>query len=126
MRDLEARIDAATSLTPAGNRTSSANGTGVDLQGYDGAVVVVSAGTITDGTHTPKVQESDDNSTFTDVASTDLAGTALVAITANSVQRISYVGNKRYIRVATTVSGTTTGGMYTASVLRGYPSRGAL
>lgn len=86
----------------------------------------MSAGTITDGTHTPKVQESDDNSTFTDVASTDLAGTALVAITANSVQRISYVGNKRYIRVATTVSGTTTGGMYTASVLRGYPSRGAL
>jgi len=126
MRDLEARIDAAASLTPAGNRTASANGTGVDLQGYDGAVVVIAAGTITDGTHTPKVQESDDNSSFTDVAAADLAGTALVAITANSIQRISYEGIKRYIRVATTVSGTTTGGMYVAYVMRGYPSRGPL
>lgn len=126
MRDLEARIDVAVSLAPVGNRTASANGTGVDIQGYDGAEVVIVAGTITDGTHTPKVQESDDNSTYTDVAAADLVGTALVAITASSVQRISYVGIKRYIRVATTVSGTTTGGMYVATVNRGYPSRGPL
>lgn len=123
MRDLENRLDYAASLPPVGNRTASANGTGVDLQGYDGALVTVAAGAITDGTHTPKVQESDDNSSFTDVASTDLVGTALVAITANSLQKVAYIGAKRYIRVATTVSGTTTGGMYVAYVTRGYPSR---
>lgn len=123
MRDLEANLDYATSLAPAGNRTASANGTGVDLQGYDGALVIVAAGTITDGTHTPKVQESDDNSAFTDAAAADLVGTALVAITTNSVQKISYVGAKRYIRAATTVSGATTGGMYVAYVVRGDASR---
>ena len=123
MRDLENNIDYATSLAPAGNRTASANGTGVDLQGYEAAVALIAAGTITDGTHTPKLQESDDNSSFTDVAAADLVGTTLVAITANSVQKISYVGAKRYIRVATTVSGTTTGGMYVAYVVRGNPAR---
>ena len=126
MRDLESRLDVLASLVPTGARTASANGTGIDLQGYDGALVIVNADTITDGTHTPKVQESDDNSTFTDVASTDLVGTALVAIAAASVQRIAYVGAKRYIRVVVTVAGATTGGKYQAVVVRGYPSRGAL
>jgi hypothetical protein len=127
MRDLEARVDALASLVPTGNRTATANGTGIDLQGYDGALVVINADTITDGTHTPKVQESDDNSSFSDVASTDLVGTALVAITAASVQRIAYVGIKRYIRVVVTVTGSpATGGKYNALVMRGLPSRGPL
>jgi len=123
MRDLEARLDVVQSLVPTGARTASANGTGVDLQGYDGALAIITADTITDGTHTPKLQESDDNSTFTDVGSTDQVGTALVAITAASVQRIAYIGAKRYIRVVVTVSGATTGGKYAACVVRGYPSR---
>lgn len=123
MRDLEARLDVVQSLVPTGARTASANGTGVDLQGYDGALVVVTADTITDGTHTPKVQESDDNATFTDVASTDLVGTALVAITAASVQKIAYVGAKRYIRAVVTVAGATTGGKYAVGVTRGFPAR---
>lgn len=123
MRDMEARSDFKASLKPAGNRTASANGTGVDMKGYDGALVIVAAGTITDGTHTPKVQESDDDSTYTDVAAADLKGTALVAITTDSEQRVSYVGSKRYIRAATTVSGATTGGMYVAYVVRGLAAR---
>lgn len=126
MRDLEAQLDVVQSLVPTGARTASANGTGVDLQGYDGALVVITADTITDGTHTPAVQESDDNSTFTAAASTDLVGTALVAITAASVQKIAYVGAKRYIRVAVTVAGATTGGKYAAAVVRGFPARQAL
>lgn len=125
-RDLEARLDVAQSLVPTGNRNASANGTGADLRGYDGALVTITADTITDGTHTPKVQESDDDSTYTDVAVGDLAGTALVAITAASVQKIAYVGLKRYIRVVVTVAGATTGGKYAATVTRGLPARGPL
>lgn len=126
MRDLENRLDVLASVVPTGNRTASVNGTGIDLQGYDGALVIINADTITDGTHTPKVQESDDNSIYTDVASTDLIGTALVAITAASVQKIAYVGTKRYIRVVITAAGTTTGGKYNAVVVRGYSARQAL
>lgn len=122
MRDLKAGLDVKTSLAPAGNRTSTATGSSVDLRGYDGALVLVAAGTITDGTHTPKVQESDDDSTWSDVASGDLLGT-LAPITSNAEQRVAYIGAKRYIRVVVTVSGATTGGMYVAYVVRGYPAR---
>ena len=124
MRDLENRLDVLATLVPTGNRTASTNGTGIDLQGYDGALVIISADTITDGTHTPKVQESDDNSAFTDVVAADLIGTVLVAITAASMQKIAYLGAKRYIRLVVTAAGTTTGGKYGSVVVRGYPSRG--
>mgnify|MGYP000966908131 CR=1 FL=1 len=123
MRDLENRLDVAQSVVPSGNRNASVNGTGVDLQVYDGAVVIVTGDTVTDGTHTPKVQESDDNSSYTDVAAADLVGTALVAITAASVQKVSYVGAKRYIRAVVTVAGATTGAKFAAVVVRGYPAR---
>ncbi len=114
----------AQSLTPAA-RTASANGTGVDLAGYERALVVVESGTITDGTHTIEVQESADNSTFTAVADTDLEGTepAIAAANDDTVWTIGYVGTKRYVRVAVTVAGATTGGVYGAQVVRLGPSR---
>jgi len=116
MNDLKNNIDIAQSLVPA-VRTSSANGSGVDLANYDSAVVVFDPGTITDGTHTPKVQESSDNSTYTDVAAADLIG-SLSALATNAVQRVGYIGTKRYIRAVSMVSGATTGGVYSATVIR--------
>jgi len=120
MRDLKSNVDVAQSL-PAKATTSTTSGTGVDLQGYNSAMVLIDPGTITDGTHTPKLQESADNSTFTDVAAGDLQG-SFVAITSNTVQRVGYVGVERYVRVVTTVSGATTGGVYGASIVRGDPA----
>ncbi|KXG44967.1 hypothetical protein U473_01630 [Tepidibacillus decaturensis] len=111
-------IDAVTTLEPAA-RTATANGTGVDLQGFDAATVVIQVGTITDGTHTPTIEESDDNVTFTAVDAADLIGT--LSNLANSTnQRVGYIGTKRYIRVVSTVSGATTGGVYGALVVRGH------
>lgn len=117
MRDLKSRMGAAASVAPAA-RTATVNGTGVDLANTDAALVIIQAGTITDGTHTPKLQESADNAAWNDVAATDQIG-ALAAITANSVQRASYIGTKRYLRVVVTVAGATTGGLYSAVVLTG-------
>ncbi len=120
MRDLYNEISAAQTLAPAA-RTASANGIGVDLQGFDAAVVVVETGTITDGTHTIAVEESDDNTTFAAVAAGDLQGTnpAIGAADDNKVYEIGYLGKKRYIRASVTVAGATTGGVYGASVVRG-------
>ena len=94
----------------------------MDLQGFDGGVVVFAVGTITDGTHTPKVQESDDDSTYTDVAAADLEGT-LAALASDVNQRVGYKGNKRYIRDVSTVGGASTGGVYAGVVVRGLPHR---
>lgn len=117
-KDINKDLATATSLAPAA-RTATANGTGVDLQGYGAAMVVWNVGAITDGTHTPKLQESDDNSTFTDVAAGDLSGTA-VALVASTNQEIGYTGRARYLRAVITVTGSpSTGGVYSALVVRG-------
>ncbi|MGM0882604.1 MAG: hypothetical protein ACQEXQ_16375 [Bacillota bacterium] len=117
MLDQKTKFDAQTILAPAA-RTASLNGTGVDLQGFEAATIVLHVGTITDGTHAVAAQESDDNTTFTAVAAADLIGT-LSNLATNTNQRVGYKGTKRYVRVATTVSGATTGGVYGALVIRG-------
>lgn len=104
----------ATSLAPAA-RTATANGTGVDLQAAGSATAHFLVGVITDGTHTPKIQESADNSTFTDVAPSDQSGT-LANLASNTNQKVGYIGKLRYIRAVVTVSGATTGGVYAAIV----------
>lgn len=118
-RDIHNELSVSNSLTPAA-RTATANGTGVDLSTYRAAAVVFVVGTITDGTHTPKLQESDDNSTFTDVAAANQSGT-LAALATGVNQEVSYLGTKRYIRAVSTVAGATTGGVYGAVVARGVP-----
>lgn len=126
-RDLKSAVDAAHSLPPL-VRTASANGAGVDLAGYDSAFLLVHFGAWTDGTWTPKMQESDDNAAFTDVAAADLQGSfTAVSGTAgqNTVQRVGYIGAKRYVRGVLTGTGTTgvNAGM---TVVRGHPARQAL
>ena len=109
MQDLFNGISVAQSLAPA-SRTAAGNGTGVDLQGYDAAVVLLDLGAVggTTPSFTFQVEESDDNSTFTAVADADLQGTEPVVTTSeNTVREIGYTGIKRYIRAAiTAVSGT--------------------
>ena len=118
MRDLKNNVDAVKSIDPA-THNSNQTGTGADLQGYEAAMAIVYSGALTDGTHTPKLQESDDDSSYTDVAAADVVGT-LANISANAVQRVGYKGGKRYVRVFVTSDGTT-GAIYGAMMIRGVP-----
>jgi hypothetical protein len=98
----------------------------VDLLGFGTAAVVVAFGAWTDGTHTPKLQESDNGTSgWTDVAAIDLAGSFSPVSSAagqNAAQRASYIGNKRYIRPVLTLAGATTGALSSVQVVRGNPS----
>lgn len=123
MKDLYNNQTSVQSLKPAA-RTASANGTGVDISSYEGAMAVIDVGAWTDGSHTFELQESDDDSTYTAVAAADLQGTEPVVDGApddDQIYELGYLGSKRYLRVATTVSGTTTGAVYSASIVRGHP-----
>ncbi len=123
MRNLSRNVLVLPSLAPAA-RTASATGTGVDLRGFDSAMILVSFGTCTDGTHTPSVQHSMDNSTYTNVSAGDLDGAFSAATSAsggNAVQAVGYVGTQRYVRVVMTVSGATTGALSSAVVVAGTP-----
>lgn len=105
-------------------RTASADGTAVDLQGYQAATVLVLPGTITNGNHAVKLQESDTTTPgdFTDVVGADLTGGSFPAnLTSNTAVKIAYIGTKRYIRAVVTVTGSpATGGIYGVFVQRGY------
>ncbi|WP_320784193.1 hypothetical protein [Streptomyces sp. CRN 30] len=126
MRDAYANVTVRASLAIA-TRAASANGSSVDRYGggamFQDAAVVVHTGTITDGSHAVDVQESDDNSTWTSVAASELQGSepSIVAADDDKTFVIGYKGSKRYLRVAVTASGATTGGVYGALVVLASP-----
>lgn len=106
------------SLPPAA-RTASANGTLVDLADCNANMITITPGTITDGTHAPKIQHGDaaNGSDMADTAAGDIVGT-LANLASNTVQQVSYIGAKRYVRVVSTVTGgPATGGVYGANVI---------
>lgn len=90
-----AKITRVSNAVAAG--TTAVNLTSVDMSGYENATLLVSFGTITATAVTSiKLQESDDNSTFS-----DLAGSAVVVADTQSnnvaVVEIAHP-NKRYVR----------------------------
>lgn len=114
------------SLAPAARLTGGSpfNGTGVDTAGYESACALIDFGAWTDGTHTPKLQDSPDNSTFTDVAAGNLDG-SFTAVSSgagqNQTYKVGYKGAQRYLRVVMTVAGTTTGAVSAATIVLGDP-----
>lgn len=108
LRDLKNNLSVNRSIAP-GTKTATAQGTGVDLQGAKGALVVFDPGANSAGTFVPSVEESDIGDTspdqYTAVAAADLEGT-LANISANTIQRVGYKGTKRYIRAVLTTAST--------------------
>ncbi len=87
--------------------------------GYAALTLELCPGLWTDGAHTFTINESDDNSTWTAVVAADIlpgpevgvygTATTFVGITAatTTVQRIDYIGRKRYVQVVTAEAGVT-------------------
>lgn len=139
MRDLSNNISPAVSLAAA-VRTAAGNGTGVDLQGYESATVLVDVGaegdTLSGSVYFEiSLEESDDDSTYTDVAQAGIIDGTIAAggiflkldgtaggnpDTAGGIFRVGYVGNSRYIRVVIAKTGTHSNGTpIGAMVVRG-------
>lgn len=125
-RDLRSNISPAQSIQAAAV-TATVNGSGVDLRDYGSAAIIIALGTFagTTPSATVKIQESDDDSAYTDVAAADLQGGALPGIdTSNDAGVIErgYIGGKRYIRVAVTaISGAGASLPLAAVIVRGHP-----
>jgi len=129
MKDLSNNIVPAVSIINA-VKTAAGNGTGVDLQGYEGATVIVDVGAEGDTLSSSvyfevSLEESDDDSTYTDVAQAGIIDGTIAAggiflkldgtaggdpDTAGGIFRVGYVGNKRYIRVVLAKTGTHSNG----------------
>lgn len=130
LSDLQNNIEAKRSLDPAAI-TSSTSGTTVTLTGddvYSGAMVNAVVGSWTDGTHDIHLEERDSGGTFADVTSGDIDGSQVTVsgtTDESSVFQWGYTGTKDEVRVASDVSGATTGAVYGADVIvggaRDYP-----
>ena len=145
MRDLSNNINPAVSVINA-VKTAAANGTGVDLQGYESATILVDVGAEGDTLSSSvyfeiSLEHSDDDSTYTDCAQADiidgtiseggiwlkLDGTANGnPDSAGGIFRVGYVGGKRYVRVVLAKTGTHSNGTpIGAIVVRGHARNSA-
>lgn len=132
MIDSYNRVSVVSAFKPQAARTASANGDTVDLSlnnGSNSVVFSIVAGTITDGTHVFKLQDSSDGTAWTDVPALYVQGygqSFTSATTAGTALKIGYLGNTnggyRYVRLATAVTSATTGGFYSATAVLGHGS----
>ena len=109
-KDLHSQIVVGTAIAlTAVADGEDVTGTAIDRQGSDGLEIIFQVGAYTDGSVTPLIVESDDDSTYTAVADADLTNTeASAALTAAGVSSIGYVGWKRYVKAsAVTAAGST-------------------
>lgn len=107
MRDLANNIAPVATIAPA-VLSATTTGAGVDLLGANSAALIISTGAIVgSAVMVPKLQDSDDNSTFTDVAAADLVGSLPAQLAAASIVKVGYIGTKRYVRAVLTLSSGT-------------------
>ena len=81
----------------------------IDRQGSEGLEIIFQVGEYTDGSVTPLIEESDNNSDYTAVADANLTNTEeSAALTAAGVSTIGYVGFKRYVRATAVTAAAST------------------
>lgn len=125
VRDLHNNLKAVVAISPTTGK-NDLTGNLIDLQGFNGALVVVQSGTITDGTFTFELRHGNasDGSDLVAVPDEDLLGSEPVFLATDDdiVKQFGYIGDKRYIKLVATVSGSpTTGGTLGAVVIKGFP-----
>jgi hypothetical protein len=138
IRDLHNNLSTALLVAPQ-TATADVTPVSVDLLGFRAAMVLlyIGIGGIT-FTGTNKIEfileHSNDNSTWNAVAQADVLGptvaaggivrSLVAAKAAADVQKISYIGGRRYVRLTPDFSGThATGTPMTAFMVRGMPEQ---
>lgn len=121
MRDIKNKLGIVASIQPQVQTAGTVNGSSADLRGFDSALIIALIGAIVaSGLGVIKVQESDDDSAWNDVAAADLVG-AFAVIAQNTPQRVSYIGAKRYVRLVSTYTSGTSYGV-SGVIVRGHAS----
>jgi hypothetical protein len=112
-----------TALTNQTITTGTVTGEIIDTKGYEGAMFVLTSGTITDGAFVVTINHGNDSG-LSDTATVDAdetleAGSANFADTDDDTTKsIAYIGKKRYIQLNIVATGATTGGPFSASVVK--------
>lgn len=103
---------------------ATTNGVIIDTQGYGSLEFLLHLGARTDGTYTLQLQHGD-AANLSDAAvvsnADDLIGALPVGNAANTVQRVGYRGDKRYVRANVVSASVTTGATVGVTALLGRP-----
>lgn len=100
-RDMASRSSASFSMVQASiTSNTTTSGSGVDISGAASVVLRFAIGTRTDGTYTPNVQFSDDNSSWTSAEAYELVGSETALTASNGITSVGIKGNnlKKYVR----------------------------
>lgn len=114
-------------LGPAARTNGTANGAAVDRAvngGMQEAVILVSTGVVTDGSHAVTIEDSADGSTgWAAVAAANIQGDLPTVVAANddTVLEFGVRSSRRYLRAVVTTSGATTGGIMGVTIALGSP-----
>ena len=119
MRDLYHNVLSTQVLNPAVSTTTKTS-SAIDLQGHNSLSVLFSIGQSGDTLSgsvfwTLKLQHSDDDSSYADLAASDVStGSTTIVVNSMSLDEtvygIGYIGNKRYLKGVATPTGTHTVG----------------
>lgn len=98
-------------LCVAATRTATVTGTGVDIKGAEGDILInQSVGTVTGTSPTldTKIQDSADNSSWSDVSGATFTQVTATPSTANAVTSLVLQSRtlRRYVRAVGTITGT--------------------
>lgn len=120
MRDLYHNLLGAHSIYPASHGAAKTGDAIIDLQGFEGALIICYSGALT--TDTVFELKHGDQPNLSDAAAVpdgDLIGTepTLLAATDNEIKTFGYIGSKRYLRVDTTAGA----GIAGAIIVKGFP-----
>ena len=146
MQDLSHNIELGNSIIN-GVKTAAANGTGIDLQGFEEATAVVSVGaegdTLSGSVYFEvSLEHSDDDSTYTDCVQADIVNGTIASggiwlkldgttggdpDSAGGQWQVGYVGGKRYVRLVLAKTGThSTGTPISGLIVKSRPRHGAV
>lgn len=125
-KDIKSNISVVQLFTKI-QRTATATIQGTEVADYHGACFIVDVGTHTADDLVITYQESDDNSTWSNIAEASLdqngntaQSRSIVAADADTQIYVGYKGNKRYIGAVITDSGTGDA-VVGVSVVKGFP-----
>lgn len=105
--DAYSNVKAVPAIVPA-VKSAEADGSTIDRKGFSSLLFVINTGAIAgDGDFGVKVQDSADGAAWADADAGDVLGTTPATLEATSAYRLSYIGSKRYARLAITKEGGT-------------------
>jgi hypothetical protein len=122
LRDFTNQSDVVESIRPQ-TASGAVNGETVDMRGADSVLIAISAGAITGGNGDSSItlEESDDDSNWTDVADEDIIGTE-PTLDPNTAYQFGYSGGARYVRAVFDL-GTETDAAICATAVRSHLHR---